>query len=123
MSSPDRPAPPGRDEALYEVRGLCRRFGDRTVLDDLTFEVMRGECLVVLGRSGSGKSLTLRQLNGLDEAEAGEVLFEDIDLVRLTERQLYPLRRRIAMLFQSAASSIPSTCWRTSPSRSASMAG
>ena len=103
MSLPDQSAQPSRGEALYIVRGLCRRFGDRAVLDNLDFEVMRGECLVVLGRSGSGKSLTLRQLNGLDEAEAGSVLFEGTDLVQLTERQLYPLRRRIAMLFQSAA--------------------
>lgn len=103
MSLPDQPARPSRDEVLYAVRGLCRRFGDRTVLDELSFDVMRGECLVVLGRSGSGKSLTLRQLNGLDEAEAGSVLFEGTDLVQLNERQLYPLRRRIAMLFQSAA--------------------
>ncbi len=103
MSLPDQRTQPNRDRALYVVRGLCRRFGDRAVLDNLDFEVMRGECLVVLGRSGSGKSLALRQLNGLDEAEAGEVLFEGTDLVQLTERQLYPLRRRIAMLFQSAA--------------------
>ena len=103
MSLPDQSAQPGGTEALYAVRGLCRRFGDRAVLDNLSFDVMRGECLAVLGRSGSGKSLTLRQLNGLDEAEAGAVLFEGTDLVQLTERQLYPLRRRIAMLFQSAA--------------------
>ncbi len=103
MSLVDQSAPPNRNEALYVVRRLCRRFGDRAVLDNLNFDVMRGECLVVLGRSGSGKSLTLRQLNGLDDAEAGAVLFEGTDLVQLTERQLYPLRRRIAMLFQSAA--------------------
>ena len=103
MSLPDPAAQTSRDEPLYVVRGLCRRFGDRAVLDNLSFDVMRGECLVVLGRSGSGKSLTLRQLNGLDDAEAGAVLFEGTDLVQLTERQLYPLRRRIAMLFQSAA--------------------
>ena len=96
-------APGGSSEPLYVVRGLRRVFGDRAVLDGLTFDVFRGECLTILGRSGSGKSLTLRQLNGLDVAEGGEVLFEGTDLTRLTERQLYPLRRRIAMLFQSGA--------------------
>lgn len=104
MSSSERAGSrkPAR-EPLYVVRGLCRRFGERAVLDDLSFEVLRGECLVILGRSGSGKSLTLRQLNGLDPAEGGEVLFEGMDLVQLTERELYAVRRRIAMLFQSGA--------------------
>ena len=104
MSSPDpSPGAERRPDPLYVVRGLCRRFGDRAVLDDLNFDVERGECLVLLGRSGSGKSLTLRQLNGLDPAEAGQVLFEGTDLLQLNERQLYPLRRRIAMLFQAGA--------------------
>ncbi len=104
MSSSEPPdaLQPNR-EPLYAVRGLRRSFGERVVLDGLSFDVLRGECLVVLGRSGSGKSLTLRQLNGLDRAEGGEVLFEGTDLVGLTERELYPLRRRIAMLFQAGA--------------------
>lgn len=102
-SSEPSGAVPATREPLYVVRGLCRRFGERAVLDGLSFDVLRGECLVVLGRSGSGKSLTLRQLNGLDPAEGGEVWFEGTDLVQLTERELYPLRRRIAMLFQSGA--------------------
>ncbi len=97
------PVPEADRKPLYVVRELCRRFGDRTVLDRLSFDVLRGECLVVLGRSGSGKSLTLRQLNGLDPAEGGEVLFEGADLTRMKERALYPLRRRVAMLFQSGA--------------------
>ncbi|MCY3930986.1 MAG: ATP-binding cassette domain-containing protein [Acidobacteria bacterium] len=103
MSSSEAAGSQNVREPLYVVRGLCRRFGERAVLDGLSFEVLRGECLVVLGRSGSGKSLTLRQLNGLDPAEGGEVLFEGTDLVQLTERELYPVRRRIAMLFQSGA--------------------
>lgn len=103
MSSSEPAGSRNAREPLYVVRGLCRRFGQRVVLDDLSFDVLRGECLVVLGRSGSGKSLTLRQLNGLDPAEGGEVLFEGTDLVQLTERELYPVRRRIAMLFQSGA--------------------
>ncbi len=103
MSSSDPAGGRKAPEPLYVVRGLRRRFGERVVLDDLSFDVLRGECLVVLGRSGSGKSLTLRQLNGLDPAEGGEVLFDGADLVKMTERDLYAVRRRIAMLFQSGA--------------------
>jgi phospholipid/cholesterol/gamma-HCH transport system ATP-binding protein len=90
-------------ETLYEIRGLTKKYGDRTVLDDLDFDILKGECLVILGRSGSGKSVTLRQLNGLEKPEAGRVVFDGTDLAQLGEAELYPARRRIAMLFQSGA--------------------
>ncbi|HEY2289072.1 MAG TPA: ATP-binding cassette domain-containing protein, partial [Thermoanaerobaculia bacterium] len=90
-------------EALYQIRGLTKRYGTRTVLEDLDFDIYRGECLVILGRSGTGKSVTLRQLNGLEKPEGGTVTFDGTDLTQLEERELYPFRRRIAMLFQSGA--------------------
>ena len=90
-------------EALFEVRGLTKSYNGRAVLDDLDFDVLRGECLVILGRSGSGKSVTLRQLNGLERPDEGSVVFDGTDLCTLKERELFPLRRRIAMLFQSGA--------------------
>ncbi len=93
----------GPGEALFSVRGLTRRYGELTVLDDLSFDVERGGCLVILGRSGSGKSVTLRQLNGLDSPDGGEVYFDGQPVSTLTERELLPVRRRVAMLFQSGA--------------------
>jgi len=90
-------------EALFEVRGLTKSYNRRVVLDHLDFDVLRGECLVILGRSGSGKSVTLRQLNGLEKPEEGTVVFDGVELTALSERELFPLRRRIAMLFQSGA--------------------
>jgi len=90
-------------EALFQVRGLTKSYKSRTVLDHLDFDVLRGECLVVLGRSGTGKSVTLRQLNGLEKPEEGTVVFDGTELTALRERELFPLRRRIAMLFQSGA--------------------
>ncbi len=90
-------------EALYEVRGLTKSYGDRVILDHIDFEVLKGECLVILGRSGSGKSVTLRQLDGLEQPDSGSIVFDGTDISRLEEKDLYPLRRRVAMLFQSGA--------------------
>jgi len=90
-------------EALYEIRGLTKKYGSRAVLDNVDLDILRGECLVILGRSGSGKSVMLRQLNGLEKPESGSVVFDGEELTSLEERALFPLRRRIAMLFQSGA--------------------
>jgi phospholipid/cholesterol/gamma-HCH transport system ATP-binding protein len=90
-------------EALYEIRGLTKRYGRKVVLDGLDFDIRRGECLVILGRSGSGKSVALRQLNGLEKPDAGSVVFDSTDLVGLEERELFAVRCRIGMLFQSGA--------------------
>jgi phospholipid/cholesterol/gamma-HCH transport system ATP-binding protein len=97
------PEPPSVNQPLYQIRGLEKGYGGRLVLGGVDFDVHRGECLVILGRSGSGKSVTLRQLNGLERPEAGSVVFDGVDLCTLTERELFPLRRRIAMLFQGGA--------------------
>lgn len=90
-------------EALFQVRSLTKKYGGRAILDGLNFEVQRGESLVILGRSGSGKSVTLRQLNGLEKPDAGTVVFGGTNLTELDEHDLFPYRRRIGMLFQSGA--------------------
>ena len=90
-------------QPLYEVRDLVKSYGDRRVLDGLDFDIVRGECLIVLGRSGSGKSVTLRQLNGLESPESGSIVFDGTEISGLREHELYPLRARVAMLFQSGA--------------------
>jgi phospholipid/cholesterol/gamma-HCH transport system ATP-binding protein len=103
MSQPN-PAPAVAErEPVFRVRGLHKSYGDKRVLDGIDFDVWPGECLVVLGRSGTGKSVTLRQLNGLEPADAGSVQFHGQELTELSERELSPLRRRMAMLFQSGA--------------------
>jgi phospholipid/cholesterol/gamma-HCH transport system ATP-binding protein len=90
-------------EPLFQIRGLTKKYGSRTVLDRLDFDILKGECLVILGRSGIGKSVTLRQLNGLEKPDAGTVTFDGVEISALEERDLFPLRRRIAMLFQGGA--------------------
>ncbi len=90
-------------EALFEIRGLTKRYGKKVVLDQIDFDVLKGECFVIMGRSGTGKSVTLRQLNGLEKPEEGDVTFDGVNVTELDERELFPIRRRIAMLFQSGA--------------------
>ena len=90
-------------EPVFVVRGLRKQYGDKVILDGLDFEIAHGETFVILGRSGSGKSVTLRLLNGLEKPDAGQVFFNDIEISALEERDLFPLRRRMAMLFQSGA--------------------
>ena len=88
---------------LFEVRQLTKSYGDRTVLDGLDFDLHRGESLVILGRSGTGKSVTLRHLNGLEKPDSGSILFDGTEISTLREAELFPVRRRVAMLFQSGA--------------------
>lgn len=91
------------DPAIFRVRGLVRRYGEHTVLDGVDFDLAPGECLAILGRSGSGKSVTLRQLIGLERPDAGSIRFHDLEVTELGERELLPVRRRVAMLFQGGA--------------------
>ncbi len=90
-------------EPVFVVTGLYKRYGDKRVLEGIDFEIPRGETFVILGRSGSGKSVTLRLLNGLDQPDAGKVVFDGIEISSLEEHELFPVRRRMAMLFQGGA--------------------
>ncbi len=87
----------------YAVREVCKSYGDKKVLSNLDFEVYEGRSLVVLGRSGSGKSVLLRLLNGLEKPDSGSILFDGTDIVPLAEKELYKVRRHVGMLFQGGA--------------------
>jgi ABC-type transporter Mla maintaining outer membrane lipid asymmetry ATPase subunit MlaF len=91
------------ESALFKVTGLRKSYDGHAVLDGVDFEVLRGESLVILGRSGSGKSVTLRQLIGLEPCDSGSVTFDGEEITRLSEKALQPMRRRVSMLFQSGA--------------------
>jgi phospholipid/cholesterol/gamma-HCH transport system ATP-binding protein len=103
ITSPGPQGKKGQKGLGIAVRGLCKRFGPKVVFDGLDLEVRPGETLTVLGPSGSGKSVLLRVLVGLQKPDAGQVLVGGTDLAPLDERSLRPLRRRIGMLFQGAA--------------------
>jgi phospholipid/cholesterol/gamma-HCH transport system ATP-binding protein len=78
-------------------------FGDRKVLDNVSFTVARGEAVCILGRSGTGKSVTLKLMIGLLMADVGKVLVTGKDMSALDEHGLVNVRRKMGYLFQSAA--------------------
>jgi phospholipid/cholesterol/gamma-HCH transport system ATP-binding protein len=88
---------------MIEVRQLRKRFGDQQVLDGVDLTIERGESLVIIGRSGGGKSVLLKHLVGLTHPDSGQVLVEGQDIAQLDERELLGVRRKFGMLFQSAA--------------------
>jgi phospholipid/cholesterol/gamma-HCH transport system ATP-binding protein len=88
---------------MIEVRDLSKSFGSNPVLEGVSLRIEKGESVVIIGRSGGGKSVLLKLLIGLIEPDAGQVLIEGENIVPMNERQLLRVRRKFGMLFQSAA--------------------
>jgi phospholipid/cholesterol/gamma-HCH transport system ATP-binding protein len=86
-----------------EFRRVSKSFGARPVLDAVDLSVPAGRSLCILGRSGTGKSVTLKTIVGLIRPDAGAVLIDGRDVTGLSSRELAPVRRRIGFLFQNAA--------------------
>ena len=88
---------------MIEVKDLKKGFGSHKVLDGVTFSVERGDSLVIIGRSGCGKSVLIKNIIGLLKPDAGYVHIEGTDITSMDERELLKVRRKFGMLFQSAA--------------------
>ncbi len=101
--SPLIPAAPLSDQAVIRVRELRKRFGDLVVLDGVDLEVHEGENLVVLGRSGTGKSVLIKCMVGLLTADSGEIEVLGEDVTRLNRREMDQMRQRIGFSFQGSA--------------------
>jgi polar amino acid transport system ATP-binding protein len=86
--------------SLVELKGVVKRFGTNTVLDDVSMKVERGEIIAVIGRSGSGKSTMLRCINGLEPVQGGSVVV-DGETVSAPGADLRALRQRVGIVFQS----------------------
>jgi len=86
--------------SLVEIRNITKRYGDVTVLDDVSVTIAAGEIIVIIGRSGSGKSTLLRCINGLEPVQAGSII---VDGVRVNDPQtnLRKLRQQVGIVFQS----------------------
>lgn len=90
-------------DPVINVEGLNARYGDVTILEDVSFEVRRGERFMILGGSGCGKSTLLKHMIGLLQPHAGRVLINGIDITRAGEETLHQVRSRIGVLFQADA--------------------
>jgi phospholipid/cholesterol/gamma-HCH transport system ATP-binding protein len=88
---------------VIEIRGLEKRLSRKPVLSGLDLDVRTGETLVVLGPSGTGKSVLLKHIIGLMQPDAGSIRIDVEEIVGLSEKALNQVRRRFGMLFQGAA--------------------
>ena len=97
----DAPPPPG--EVLFDVQNVDKAFGSTVLLEGASFDVRRGETLSIIGESGSGKSVLLKMMMGLVEADAGKILFKGNDVQTMEAADLLQLRQQVGYVFQNDA--------------------
>jgi phospholipid/cholesterol/gamma-HCH transport system ATP-binding protein len=90
-------------DPFVEFDDVYKAYGSKQVLRGATVKVYRGEVLVIMGGSGTGKSVTLRHMLGLEAPDRGRVIVEEEDITQLPEEELYRVRKKFGMLFQSGA--------------------
>ena len=88
---------------IIVVENLVARFGSNIVLESVSFQVYKGEILVIVGESGCGKSTLLKIMIGLQQPSSGKVLFRGVDITAAGEKELNNYRQNIGVLFQSGA--------------------
>lgn len=90
-------------DVFIEFRNVCKAFDDRVVLNDVSFKVTRGETCVIMGRSGVGKSVSLKHIMGFLKADSGQIIIDGQDVTDFSEQQFEEIRRKVTMVFQSGA--------------------
>lgn len=90
-------------DELIRISGLSFSHGDRLLYDDISLTIPRGKITALMGPSGIGKTTLLRLMGGQIKPDAGQVLFDGQNVPELSRRELYTLRKRMSMLFQSGA--------------------
>ena len=91
------------ENPYIEFRHVYKAFDELAVLQDVSFEVRRGEMVAILGRSGVGKSVALKHILGFLKPDAGQVIVAGLEVSALSEDELMDVRRRVTMVFQSGA--------------------
>lgn len=91
------------ENALIEVNNLTFKRGERVIYDDLNLRVQKGKITAIMGPSGIGKTTLLKLIGGQLHPEQGEILFDGADICRMSNSELYKVRQRMGMLFQSGA--------------------
>lgn len=88
---------------MIEIRNLYKSFGDKVVLQDISAKMQKGKTNLIIGTSGSGKTVMMKILIGLMRADKGSVIYEGTDIVKMGVKELKELRKSIGMLFQGGA--------------------
>ena len=90
-------------DAIISIKGLTKSFGSHTVLEDITFDIPRGEISAIMGPSGTGKSVLLKNIIGLLKPDRGEVWIDGEEITSMRDRDLMRVRRKLGVLFQDGA--------------------
>ncbi|MFN9576957.1 MAG: ATP-binding cassette domain-containing protein, partial [Gemmatimonadota bacterium] len=88
---------------MISLRNVHKAFGDKRVLQGFSLDVTEGETVVIIGYSGTGKSVAIKHIVGLLEPDEGTVIVDGLDVPTLPRRELYALRGKIGYVFQFAA--------------------
>lgn len=88
---------------MIEVKNFRKAFGSKLVHEDVNFYVREGECLGLIGGSGVGKSVILRSLIGLEKPDSGSIQIDGVEITRMQEEELTPIRQKVAYVFQGGA--------------------
>ena len=95
--------PDPTQQRYIEFREVSKAFGDKVILDRVSFDVLAGETVCILGRSGVGKSVSLQLLMGFLKADSGRVIVAGQDITDFTEGQMEAVRKKVTMVFQNGA--------------------
>ena len=88
---------------MIEIRNIHKSFDDRVILDDISAVMEAGKCNLIIGASGSGKTVLTKCMVGLFQPDSGEIVYEGRDIIRMSNDEKKLLRRKIGMLFQGGA--------------------
>lgn len=86
-----------------EVQHFKKSFGSKQVHRDVSFSLFKGECLGLIGGSGTGKSVILRSLIGLEKPDSGHIFIDGVDIAEMSEKDLLSIRKKVAYVFQGGA--------------------